>query len=218
MDKNIPIDQRMIDYIFSHTESLHKIQKKILKYNDNLGKAKRLQISILQANFLQFLIKTNKVSSCLEIGTFTGFSTLTMALALPIEGKLVALDKDKKFIKIAKSFFQKAKMENKISIIIDDAKNSLKSLLKANSVFDLIFIDADKSNYINYFDFAIKLVKRNGIIIFDNVLWRGNVAKNEIVDDQTQEMRNFNNYIKKDKKIEKTILPLGDGLTICRKL
>ena len=82
----------------------------------------------------------------------------------------------------------------------------------------MIFIDADKSNYINYFDFAIKLVKRNGIIIFDNVLWHGDVAKKEIVDNQTEEMRKFNNHIKNDKKTEKTILPLGDGLTICRKL
>ena len=141
-----------------------------------------------------------------------------MALVLPIEGKLVALDKDKKIIDKAKSFFKKAKVENKISMIVDEARNSLKSLLKVNSVFDLIFIDADKSNYINYFDFAIKLVKRNGIIIFDNVLWHGDVAKKEIVDNQTEEMRKFNNHIKKDKKTEKTILPLGDGLTICRKL
>ena len=177
-----------------------------------------MQISETQALFLQFLIKINNVSSCLEIGTFTGFSALSMALVLTIEGKLVALDKDKKIIDKAKYFFKKAKVENKISTIVDDARNSLKYLLKVNSVFDLIFIDADKSNYINYFDFAIKLVKRNGIIIFDNVLWHGDVAKKEIVDNQTEEMRKFNNHIKNDKKTEKTILPLGDGLTICRKL
>ena len=177
-----------------------------------------MQISETQAIFLQFLIKISNVSSCLEIGTFTGFSALSMALALPIDGKLVVLDKDEKIIDTAKSFFKKAEMDNKISTIVDDAKESLKSLLKANSVFDLIFIDADKSNYIYYFDFAIKLVKRNGIIIFDNVLWHGDVAKKEIVDNQTEEMRKFNNHIKNDRKTEKTILTLGDGLTICRKL
>ncbi len=112
MDKNIPIDQRMIDYIFSHTESLHKIQKKILKYNDNLGKAKRLQISILQANFLQFLIKTNKFKSCLEIGTFTGYSALSMALSLPKNGKIYAIDKDINTNKIALNFFKEAKVHN----------------------------------------------------------------------------------------------------------
>ena len=218
MFKNIEVTQELLDYIYDHSSSLHPIQKEILKYNKTLGDIQRMQISETQALFLQFLIKINNVSSCLEIGTFTGFSALSMALVLPIEGKLVVLDKDKKIIDKAKSFFKKAKVENKISTIVDDARNSLKSLLKVNSVFDLIFIDADKSNYINYFDFAIKLVKRNGIIIFDNVLWHGDVAKKEIVDNQTEEMRKFNNYIKNDKKTEKTILPLGDGLTICRKL
>ena len=218
MFKNIEVTQELLDYIYDHSSSLHPIQKEILKFNKTLGNIQRMQISETQALFLQFLIKINKVSSCLEIGTFTGFSALSMALVLPIEGKLVVLDKDKKIIDKAKSFFKKAKVENKISMIVDDARNSLKSLLKVNSVFDLIFIDADKSNYINYFDFAIKLVKRNGIIIFDNVLWHGDVAKKEIVDNQTEEMRKFNNYIKNDKKTEKTILPLGDGLTICRKL
>ena len=218
MFKNIEVTQELLDYIYDHSSSLHPIQKEILKYNKTLGDIQRMQISETQALFLQFLIKINNVSSCLEIGTFTGFSALSMALVLPIEGKLVALDKDKKIIDKAKSFFKKAKMENKISTIVDDARNSLNSLLKVNSVFDLIFIDADKSNYINYFDFAIKLVKRNGIIIFDNVLWHGDVAKKKIVDNQTEEMRKFNSYIKNDKKTEKTILPLGDGLTICRKL
>ena len=92
MDKNIPIDQNMIDYIFSHSESLHKVQKKILKFNDNLGKAKRLQISILQANFLQFLIKAHKFKSCLEVGTFTGYCSLSMALSLPNNGKVYGID------------------------------------------------------------------------------------------------------------------------------
>ena len=218
MFKNIEVTQELLDYIYEHSSSLHPIQKEILKYNKTLGDIQRMQISEIQALFLQLLIKINKVNSCLEIGTFTGFSALSMLLALPIDGKLVALDRDKKIIDIAKSFFKKAEIENKISIIIDDAIISLKALLKANSVFDLIFVDADKNNYINYFDFAIKLVKRNGIIIFDNVLWHGDVAKKEIIDNQTEEMRKFNNYIKNDKKTEKIILPLGDGLTICRKL
>ena len=218
MFKNIEVTQELLDYIYEHSTSLHPVQKEILKYNKTLGDIQRMQISEIQALFLQFLIKINKVNSCLEIGTFTGFSALSMLLALPIDGKLVALDRDKKIIDIAKSFFKKAEIENKISIIIDDAIISLKALLKANSVFDLIFIDADKNNYINYFDFGIKLVKRNGIIIFDNVLWHGDVAKKEIIDNQTEEMRKFNNYIRNDKKTEKIILPLGDGLTICRKL
>jgi|TARA_B100001079_G_scaffold181996_1_gene156534 predicted O-methyltransferase YrrM len=218
MFKNIEVTQDLLDYIYSHTSSLHPIQKEILQYNKTLGDIQRMQISESQALFLQFVIKFNNITSCLEIGTFTGFSALSMALALPIDGKLVALDKDKEISKVAQSFFKKAKMDNKISTIIEKAEKTLKSLIEVNSIFDLVFIDADKANYTTYFDFAINLVKRNGLIIFDNVLWHGDVAKKNVTDDQTELIRKFNMYIKNDKKTEKTILPIGDGLTICRKL
>ena len=94
MDKNINIDHKLIEYIFSHTSNLHPIQRELIKYNENLGHIKRLQISILQANFLQFLIKAHKFKSCLEVGTFTGYSSLSMALSLPKNGKVYAIDKD----------------------------------------------------------------------------------------------------------------------------
>ena len=218
MFKNIEVTQDLLDYIYSHTSSLHPIQKEILEHNKSLGDIQRMQISESQALFLQFVIKFNNITSCLEIGTFTGFSALSMALALPIDGKLVALDKDKEISKVAQSFFKKAKMDNKISTIIEKAEKTLKSLIEVNSIFDLVFIDADKANYTTYFDFAINLVKRKGLIIFDNVLWHGDVAKKNVTDDQTELIRKFNMYIKNDKKTEKTILPIGDGLTICRKL
>ena len=218
MYKNIEVTQDLLDYIYSHTSPLHPVQKEILEYNKTLGDIQRMQISEPQALFLQFIIKFNNITSCLEIGTFTGFSALSMALVLPIDGKLVALDKDKEIIKVAQSFFKKAKMNNKISTIIENAEKTLKSLIEVNSIFDLVFIDADKANYTTYFDFAINLVKRNGLIIFDNVLWHGDVAKKNVTDDQTELIRKFNMYIKNDKKTEKTILPMGDGLTICRKL
>ena len=218
MFKNIEVTQDLLDYIYSHTSPLHPVQKEILEYNKTLGDIQRMQISETQALFLQFIIKFNNITSCLEIGTFTGFSALSMALALPIDGKLVALDKDKDISKVAQSFFKKAKMQNKISIIVENAEKTLKSLIQVNSAFDLVFIDADKANYTNYFDFALNLVKRNGLIIFDNVLWHGDVAKKNITDNQTELMRKFNTYIKNDKRTEKKILPIGDGLTICRKL
>ena len=218
MFKNIEVTQDLLDYIYSHTSPLHPVQKEILEYNKTLGDIQRMQISEPQALFLQFIIKFSNITSCLEIGTFTGFSALSMALVLPIDGKLVALDKDKEIIKVAQSFFKKAKMENKISIIVENAEKTLKSLIQVNSAFDLVFIDADKANYTNYFDFALNLVKRNGLIIFDNVLWHGDVAKKNITDNQTELMRKFNTYIKNDKRTEKKILPIGDGLTICRKL
>ena len=216
MDKNIPIDQNMIDYIFSHSENLHKVQKKILKFNDNLGKAKRLQISILQANFLQFLIKTHKFKSCLEVGTFTGYSTLSMALSLPKNGKVYAIDKDIKTNKIALNFFKEAKVNNKIFIETNNGINALKKLVKSKKKFDLILIDADKESYIKYFNYAVQLISKRGIILIDNTLWKGEVLNQNANDKLTLKIKKFNEYIKK-KRINKYILPLGDGFTICWK-
>ena len=216
MDKNIPIDQNMIDYIFSHSESLHKVQKKILKFNDNLGKAKRLQISILQANFLQFLIKANKFKSCLEIGTFTGYSSLSMALSLPKNGKVYAIDKDINTNKIALNFFKEAKVNNKIFIETNNAINALKKLTKSKKKFDLILIDADKESYIKYFNYSVQLISKRGIILIDNTLWKGEVLNQNANDKLTLKIKKFNEYIKK-KRINKYILPLGDGFTICWK-
>ena len=216
MDKNIPIDQNMIDYIFSHSESLHKVQKKILKFNDNLGKAKRLQISILQANFLQFLIKAHKFKSCLEVGTFTGYSSLSMALSLPNNGKVYAIDKDINTNKIALNFFKEAKVNNKIFIETNNGINALKKLVKSKKKFDLILIDADKESYIKYFNYAVQLISKRGIILIDNTLWKGEVLNQNANDKLTLKIKKFNEYIKK-KRINKYILPLGDGFTICWK-
>ena len=216
MDKNIPIDQNMIDYIFSHSESLHKVQKKILKFNDNLGKAKRLQISILQANFLQFLIKAHKFKSCLEVGTFTGYSSLSMALSLPKNGKVYAIDKDIKTNKIALNFFKEAKVNNKIFIETNNGISALKKLVKSKKKFDLILIDADKESYIKYFNYAVQLISKRGIILIDNTLWKGEVLNQNANDKLTLKIKKFNEYIKK-KRINKYILPLGDGFTICWK-
>ena len=199
MDKNIPIDQNMIDYIFSHSESLHKVQKKILKFNDNLGKAKRLQISILQANFLQFLIKAHKFKSCLEVGTFTGYSSLSMALSLPKNGKVYAIDKDIKTNKIALNFFKEAKVNNKIFIETNNGINALKKLIKSKKKFDLIFIDADKESYIKYFNYAVQLISKRGIILIDNTLWKGEVLNQNANDKLTLKIKKFNEYIKKKR-------------------
>ena len=216
MDKNIPIDQNMIDYIFSHTERLHPIQKKILKYNESLGHVKRLQISILQANFLQFLIKVNKFKSCLEVGMFTGYSSLSMALSLPKNGKIYAIDKNVKTNKIALNFFKQANVHSKFSIETNNAIFSLKKLLKNKKKFDLILIDADKEKYIEYFNYSIQLLKKNGLILIDNTLWKGEVVNLSANDKLTQKIKKFNDYVQK-KKINKYILPLGDGFTICWK-
>ena len=216
MDKNINIDHKLIEYIFSHTNNLHPIQKELLKYNENLGHIKRLQISILQANFLQFLIKSKSFKSCLELGTFTGYSTLSMALSLPKNGKIHTIDIDNSKNIIAKSFFKKAKVLNKIKTEISNANVALDKLVKGNKKFDLILIDADKENYINYFNKSLRLLNKKGMIIVDNILWKGEVINNNSRDKINTKIKNFNTHVKKSK-INKYILPIGDGFYICWK-
>ena len=218
MLKDIKVTQDLLNYIYDHTQPLHPVQKDILNHNKTLGDIQRMQISEVQGHFLQLIIKINNVQNCLEIGTFTGFSSLTMALALPYGGKLTTLDHDKIMVHVAKNFFEKANLDNKIEIIISPAIETLKKFLQEGKKFDLIFIDADKGNYKNYYELCLSLVNEKSLIIFDNVLWHGDVIKKHVTDKQTNVMREFNKYIKDDNRVEKVILPLGDGLTICRKI
>ena len=216
MDKNINIDHKLIDYIFTHTNNLHPIQKELIKYNESLGHIKRLQISILQANFLQFLIKLKNINNCLEVGTFTGYSTLSMALSLNKNGKILSIDKDKEKNMIAKSFFKRAKVSNKIKTEVSNGNDALIKLIKNKRKYDLILIDADKENYISYFDKSLKLLDKNGLLVLDNILWKGEVINVNSKDKLTQKIKKFNLYVKKSK-INKYILPIGDGFFICWK-
>ena len=218
MLKNIEVTQDLLDYIYNHTQSLHPVQRDILVHNKTLGDIQRMQISEVQGHFLQLIIKINNVKNCLEIGTFTGFSALTMALALPNGGKIITLDHDEKIVRVAENFFKKGNLDNKIETVISPALETLKKFTQERKKFDLIFIDADKSNYKNYYELSLNLINKKALIIFDNVLWHGDVSKKTVTDEQTNVMREFNKYIKDDNRVEKVILPLGDGLTICRKI
>ncbi len=195
MDKNINIDHKLIEYIFSYSKNLHPIQKELIKYNENLGNAKRLQISILQANFLQFIIKTRNINYCLELGTFTGYSALSMALSLGKNGKIHTIDIDNDKNKIAKSFFKKANVLKKIKTEISNGNDALDRLIKNRKKYDLILIDADKENYISYFNKSIKLLNSNGLLIVDNILWKGEVTNNNAKDKLTVKMKKFNSYV-----------------------
>jgi predicted O-methyltransferase YrrM len=218
MGQNIEITKKLETYIENLSKSLHPIQKEIISYNESLGDIKRMQISISQCQFLELIIKVSNSKKILEIGTFTGLSALSMSLALPEDGQIIALDKNTETNKTALEFFKKAKQENKIKTIIKPALESLSDLKKENKFFDLVFIDADKDNYKNYYDYAINLTNKESLIIIDNVLWHGEVVDEKNDDKFTNIIRDFNKYVKDDKQTEQIIIPLGDGLTVCRKL
>ena len=218
MGKNLEITTLLEEYIEKFSYTLHPIQKEIISYNESLGDIRRMQIAVSQCYFLELIIKISNSKKILEVGTFTGLSALSMALALPEDGNLVALDKNSETNKIAIDFFKKANQEKKIKTIIKPALESIEELKKENNIFDIIFIDADKDNYRKYYDNALELTKKNGLIIIDNVLWHGEVADKNNNKKFTNIIRDFNEYVKSDKTTEQVIIPLGDGFTVCRKL
>ena len=218
MGSNLVITKEIENYINNHSLELTAIQKEIISYNSSLGDIKRMQISISQCHFLHLIIKASNAKKILEIGTFTGLSTLTMSLALPNDGNLVTLDKNKDTNKIASNFFKKANQQDKISSILGPALESLSTLKKKGKKFDLIFIDADKENYKNYYIQAIDLLETNNLMVIDNVLWHGEVADLKKQDKLTTTIREFNSYVNEDKRTENLIIPVGDGFTVCRKL
>ena len=218
MGSNLTVNKEIEKYINNNSTKLHPVQKKIITHNEGLGDIKRMQISISQCHFLHLLIKSSKIKKILEIGTFTGLSTLSMALALSEKGSIFALDKNQETSNIASNFFKKAAQDHKIKMIIAPALESLKNLTYEKHKFDFVFIDADKENYKNYFNNSIELVDKDGLIVIDNVLWHGEVVDVNNQDKLTTSIREFNTYVNEDKRVENLIIPVGDGLSVCRKL
>jgi len=216
MGKNLEITESLQKYIDHFSLKLDPVQQEIIDYNNTLGDVKKMQVAPSQCHFLHLIIKISNIKNVLEIGTFTGLSALSIALALPEDGKLIALDKNEETNKVALSFFKKANQDHKIQTIIKPALETLDDLNQ--NKFDMVFIDADKMNYKEYYERSLKLVDKGGLIIIDNVLWHGEVADETNVDKFTLNIREFNTYVEQDKRVEQIIVPLGDGMTVCRLL
>ncbi len=218
MGSNLVLTKEIENYINNHSIELTAVQKEIISYNNSLGDIKRMQISISQCHFLHLIVKITNIKKILEIGTFTGLSGLTMSLSLPSDGMLVTLDKNEERNKVASNFFKKAKQEKKIKTIIGPALEIISNLKTKKQKFDLVFIDADKENYMKYYNESLDLIEKNGLIVVDNVLWHGEVVDAKNQSKLTTIIRDFNSYVNKDKRTESLIIPVGDGFTVCRKL
>ena len=214
MGKNLEITEKLQKYIDNFSLNLNPIQREIIDYNNTLGNVKKMQVATSQCHFLHLIIKIANIKNVLEIGTFTGLSTLSIALALPDDGKLIALDKNKETNKVALNFLKKANQDHKIKTIIKPALESLEEL--KNDKFDMVFIDADKMNYKEYYERSLRLLNKGGLIIIDNVLWHGEVVDKVNDDKLTVNIREFNEFVAKDIRVEQIIVPLGDGMTVCR--
>ena len=214
MGANLDITEKLQNYINDFGLKLHPVQQEIIDYNKTLGDIKRMQVDPTQCHFLHLMIKVSNIKNVLEIGTFTGLSALSISLALPDDGKLIALDKNEKTNKVALNFFKKANQDYKIQTIINPALETLEEL--RNKKFDMVFIDADKMSYKEYYEKSLGLINRGGLIIIDNVLWHGEVADETNDDKFTIKIREFNKFVSEDKRVEQIIIPLGDGMSVCR--
>ena len=178
-----------------------------------------MQISPEQGALMQVLARMLRAKHYLEIGTFTGYSALCVALAMPASGRLVCCDLSEEWISIAQKFWRKGRVSSKIRLRLGPALGSLNSLLREGNAgrFDLAFIDADKKNYMNYFERCLRLVRRGGVIAIDNTLWSGRVVDPRHRDADTRAIRTFNRKLHSDRRVDVALVPIGDGLTLACK-
>lgn len=179
----------------------------------------QMQIAPEQGQFMALLVQLIGAKKTLEIGVFTGYSSLAVALALPDDGKIIACDISEEYTSMARHYWQLAGVADKIDLRIAPALETLDDLINQgeSGSFDFAFIDADKSNYDNYYERALKLVRKGGLIAIDNVLWSGRVADPEIQDNRTQKIRDFNQKLHADSRVNLSLVPIADGLTLAMK-
>lgn len=177
-----------------------------------------MQSSPEQLNFLNWWVSTTQPECILEIGTYTGLSALAMAQALSKDGKIICLDHDKKFTRLAQQLWQQASVSEKIELRLGEARILLDEISRQRKVFDLVFIDADKGNYKHYYEMVLPLLHKKGVIIVDNVLWHGRVLEQNNNEKTTIAIRQFNRHLFADKRVKITVLPIGDGLLLATKL
>jgi caffeoyl-CoA O-methyltransferase len=179
----------------------------------------RMQISVEQGQFLRLLIELIGAKRTLEVGTFTGYSALCVALALPPEGRVIACDVSEEFTNVGRPYWNEAGVANKIDLRIAPATDTLVALLNdgAADTFDFAFIDADKSNYDAYYEHALQLVRPGGLIAIDNTLWSGRVADPAATDEDTVALRRLNEKLHDDARVTLSLVPIGDGLTLARR-
>ena len=201
-------------YISDISQSESLILKELNRYTNSKVILPRMLSGHVQGRFLSMISKLINPEIIVEVGTYTGYSCLCLAEGLKKNGKIITIEKDEEFASIARKFFDRSKYKEKISLIIDDAKNVIENI---NEKIDLAFIDADKVNYTKYYDMLFPKLKAGGLIVADNVLWSGKVIE-DVRDNETQSIKNFNSKVKNDERVENLIVGIRDGIMVCQKI
>lgn len=216
--RTIQVTDALYDYILSVTSREHPLLARLREETATMP-GSGMQISPEQGQLMAFLVTLTGARRALEVGVFTGYSSLAVAMAMPPEGRLVACDVSESFTAVARRYWEEAGVADKVSLRLGPATETLEALLADGQAgsFDFAFIDADKENYGRYYDLALELVRPGGLIAIDNVLWGGAVADPADQDADTQAIRALNARLHHDARIDLTMLPIGDGLTLARK-
>lgn len=216
--RSLSLTDPLYDYLLRVSLREAPLLSRLRQETESLPEA-RMQIAPEQGQFMSLLIRLTGARRCLEVGTFTGYSTLTVALALPDDGRIVACDISESFTAMARRYWAEAKVEGKIDLRIAPAMETLDALLADGQAgsFDFAFVDADKENYDGYVERALELLRPGGLLAVDNVLWHGAVIDPAKQDDDTRAIRALNDKLHGDQRIELSLVPIGDGLTLARK-
>lgn len=216
MSRNITIDDHLNEYMLRVSHRDTDVQRRLREETAKMQYA-GMQIGADQGQFLGFLTQLIGARKCIEVGVFTGYSALSVALALPRDGKIIACDVSEEYTSVARRYWEEAKVAHKIDLRLGPALKTLDVLMSGSHDFDFAFIDADKVNYDGYYERCLSLLRKGGVIAIDNVLWRGLVADPKDNDPDTVALRELNEKIGKDERVDMSMLPIGDGVTLARK-
>jgi len=218
-NRSLGLDEAIYQYLLDKSLQEHPVLARCREETARHELA-RMQIAPEQGQFMQLMIRLLQARNVIEIGVFTGYSALAMALALPEDGRLIACDCEPAYTTLAEEFWQAAGVRARIDLRIGAATQTLVQLLEedgSRGQFDMAFIDADKPAYHDYYEASLQLIRPGGLIMVDNVLWSGNVADDAVEDEDTLAIRSFNDALHKDDRVYLSMLPLADGLMLAMK-
>ncbi len=215
-DKFTALNTDLYRYVVDHRSERDPVLAELMAETEELGPIALMQISAEQGAFMGLLTRAIGARSAVEVGTFTGYSALSVARALPEDGRLLCCDINEEWTSLGRRYWKKAGVDHKIELKLGPAVETLRAL-PPSPQFDIAFIDADKTNYPNYYEEILKRLRPNGLILFDNVLWMGQVINDADTSADTQALRKLNDALIKDDRVEAVMLPVSDGLTIVRK-
>lgn len=217
-NRTLSLNDRVYDYLLAVSVKEPDVLRQLREETAGIDFSE-MQIAPEQGQFMALLVKLIRARRALEIGTFTGYSSISIASALPDDGELICCDDSEEWTAMAKKYWKLAGLEDRISLKLGDACETLQDLIVTGQAgaFDFIFIDADKQNYAQYYELSLQLLRESGLIAVDNTLWSGDVADPANLEPGTRAIRSFNEMLRQDQRVEISLVPIGDGLTLVRK-